>query len=126
MKTKHINIIVAISAGVVLYAMFMIFLGASQAAPVCPRGTTKEFLGQLTMEGIPYKEEKREDVKAALREMYNKTPPFAAMVDNENAAVMFVSPAGGGNIAVALGSKNGCLTTGIFLDASDYPAGSSI
>jgi hypothetical protein len=30
MKQKTINIIVAIAAGVVLYAMFMIFLGASQ------------------------------------------------------------------------------------------------
>lgn len=30
MKTKHINIIVAISAGVVLYAVFMLFLEAFQ------------------------------------------------------------------------------------------------
>lgn len=30
MSPKTINIIVAIAAGVVLYAMFMLFLGASQ------------------------------------------------------------------------------------------------
>ena len=30
MKQKTINVIVAVVAGVVLYAMFMLFLGASQ------------------------------------------------------------------------------------------------
>ena len=95
-------------------------------AAVCDKGTMEEYLANLTANGVPYREETREDVKAALRELYNKTPPFAAMVDNENAADMFVFPVRDDLMAVVFQAESGCLTTGMFVQVSDYPEGSSI